>query len=384
MTVRFIFWCVGFMAGMGIMLSISACRYIDAVRGKPVPQTYEGRELAAAVGAIPSNIGLAFSGLSFYQGRLYVSSNIGVFKISDNEPMQLLVWYPWNDVVSGPWVDRSRDRLWVLHDALDGFYIYDGVSWMPVDQPTELNRGDRLTGYSGLSNQSNFWMQASTGVWHWNKEGRNFEPLDLPPIICSDYPKEMGSSPCFASLAPTDRHEFVIMHTEHIDSLFSWVLTQPERTPRPLPDRVFLRREGEWIEVSGTNDPSFISKRVVTTPSVAYVLAYDGTMFKIDENAIEKIEPPGQIEAMASTPSGNLIASVRHKGIFRYNDQWTKIFDCPYPQEFPIAFAYLAGDESRVALAAVPEQGERSKDTARAHLWVSKGERMVEIQIEGN
>lgn len=373
-------FCSTLICFVAVTLSATGCGRDTEVPSHRYPLELVGSDIDDAIHSIPSKIGLSFSGVSFYRESLYVTSNVGVFEVKNGKQVRLFKWFPKDDVVSGPWVDRSANRLWAFHAGLAKFLNFDGEGWQTIEFPiAEPSRGDLLFGYNGLTNKNGFWIQAQTYAgWEWHSESNSWSLIDIPKVRCRDYGDGTDTYSCLASIAPTDQNAFVIMHQEFIGPMADLKSSKAER---PMPDRVFFKRGADWIEVKPTDDRDFVTKSVVTTPKYAYIQSHFGPFFRLDETGIQRIEPPGDVEAMAGTSESNLLVSVRNVGIFEYQSGWVKKFAAPYLPGYPVQFAYLTENSGRIALAVMLESGRRSPEGFRSRVWTSDGDKLAEIAM---
>ena len=345
------------------------------------PRLIIGDEVKQSIDRVPSQIGLSISGLLFFNDDLYATSNGGLLRIAPNGELQLFSWSEYDDVVEGPWHDRSNNQFWVYHAGVSELYRFDGREWDAVKLPVEeLSRGDSIYGFEGLSNARALWLQARTrSSWQWNAPTRDWSLIEVPDVPCMDYGDGKDTFSCLASVAPVENSLFVIMHRELIAPMSNLVESRAER---PLPDRVFYKEGTMWREVSQTKDPDFVMKKVVTAGQYAYVHSQYGPIFRVNRNGIQNLGSPGEIGSMTITSSGALIVSVPHKGIFAFREGWTKLFDSPYPENYPVHFEHLAEQNGRIAYAAVPALSSFKKGEGfKAHIWVTEGNELIDVQI---
>lgn len=364
-----------------IALLAIGCSVVSRSPQSTRPRLVTGDEVSQAIDRVPSEIGLSISGLLFFKGDLYATSNSGLLRIAQNGNRHLLSWTEYDDVVEGPWFDRSNDQLWVYHAGVSQLYRFDGREWNAVKIPVEeLSRGDSIYGFDGLSSVKGFWLQARTrSCWQWNSASHNWALIDVPEVPCMDYSDGNDTYSCLASVGPVGDSIFVIMHREFIGPMAN---LEDSRAKRPQPDRVFLREGSKWKEVSQTNDPDFVTKRLVTSDKYAYVQSHFGSVFRVDRDGVENLGSPGAIGSMTIASDGALIVSVPHKGIFEYRDGWLKLFDPPYPDNYPVQFEYLAEQSGRIAYSAVPALSSFKRGEGfRSQIWVTEGNELIDVQI---
>ena len=364
---------------LSVLILISTGCNIDGGVQQKVPVSLTEQEIDRAMGSVPPEIGVSFSGINFLGSSLYVASNIGVFEVPDNDPqIKLFKWRSEDDVLSGPWMEKANHRLWFFHSGLAQFVTFDGRTWETIDLPmTETSRGSLHYGFSGLGNERDFWMQARTHAgWKWDDRTGKWSLISIPDIKCKDYLDGSDIYSCLASIAPTDKREFVVMHREFIGPTVDLRTT---KATRPRPDRVFFLVGNKWNEVEPTNDHDFVVEKVVTAPNVAYLKSHYGPFFKLDAEGIRNIGSPGETSAFIATNEGRLIATVPRVGIFEFTEGWAKIFDCPYPPDFPVAFEYLAEKDGKLAFASVANIS--ISGGTRSRLWISNDGALAEHRL---
>src|ERR1700730_9313417 len=107
-----VWFCIG-VAGL-VALALASCS--EAVdRRAAAPKTEPPTEIAKRISSLPSYAHFAFSGVAFDGGRLYVTTNIGLIELQGTSIKSLHSWYLSDDVVEGPWVDKTSKSRWIQH-----------------------------------------------------------------------------------------------------------------------------------------------------------------------------------------------------------------------------------------------------------------------------
>ncbi len=343
------------------------------------PRVFVGEDARSWARAIDRKYHISLDAMAFYHGDLYVGSNAGLFKIGPDRRIELLKWRRYDDVITGTIRDNVNDSIWVYDNRLAQFYRKSSEGWATVALPNkEWTRGDLMAGFTGSSSGKAFLLQGANDAWSWNPSTAGWEAVELPDFEC-----RFGSAArdCFASIVSTKTNTFYVMHSE-----FTLGGTDLARSlansmaPRPEPDRVFYRSSGTWHEVMPTGDLDFVLVNFVSTDSRIFALGAFGIVYQFDEGGIERIEPPGKIDAMVGTTAGTLLVSVKGKGIYEYDGEWHKRFECPYPPEPAVLQAYLAEENGKVAFV-INTGDQKSMDITGSRLWLSEGAELVELPI---
>jgi hypothetical protein len=82
------------------------------------PRAASPSQVPSIVKAVPHYTSFGYSGLAFFRGKLYATSNIGLLEYEAGHLSTLYKWYDEDDFVSGPWLDASHSSPWMLHEAI--------------------------------------------------------------------------------------------------------------------------------------------------------------------------------------------------------------------------------------------------------------------------
>jgi hypothetical protein len=93
------------------------------------PQIKSPQEASTLIRTLPGYARFGYTGLGFLDAKLYASTNIGLLEFENGNLSRLYSWSNKDDVVSGPWMDRAHQSLWIFHDGLRRLMRFDGKSW---------------------------------------------------------------------------------------------------------------------------------------------------------------------------------------------------------------------------------------------------------------
>lgn len=348
---------------------LGGCNYVTRLgHDKPYFHRVSSEEIPGVIRAIPYYTAFSYSGISFFNGKLYASTNVGLLEVEGGKPAGLYKWYDQNDVVSGPWPDPADGMLWARHEGLDKLLRYDGKVWNVTEQisPGEgFMRGDILAGFRGTGTPEGFWLEGGRHAWRWDGQADLWQELQAPP---EGY---------LARVAPVSTKVLVVMRHDPLPSLV--------RKGEEFKSDTIHYYEGGWKEVPNNTGKSFFAQQVIIVGDVAYILTSEGEIFRLTPAGITEYETPGECETIAATTSGTLLASFSKLGIYEYSNGWQKRFSPPYPDTEPEHWAYLAESNGQVAFAITskPSGEESRKSTSQTALWVSRGDTLEVVKLGG-
>jgi hypothetical protein len=326
------------------------------------------------------------TGLVFSNGKLYLSTSIGIVEIADEKPKNLIKWFSGGiDTVEGLSVDKATGNVWGYHSRLDKLVRFDGKDWSSLKSPwsgISSARSERYGRVQGFSSDLGFWMQ--NGDRAWKREADNtWIQQDVPSKDCTSVKDPTDPDPgCYVSIAPIASGVLLVMHSGYIGSYFD--LPNP-RGPKPPPDRLFYLDKRGWSEIiSDGASEDFVTKRIVVGDKCAYGLSYYGTLWKISSVGVNKIDLIGEVEAMTTTTTGNLLVSFRDKGVYEYQNGWQKRFDSPYPAGLPDHIAFLSESNGQVAFSIESKSspgpyGPQFSEGPR--VWISDANRLQTVPL---
>lgn len=332
----------------------------------PSQETYRfvpAGEIPKVIKDLPGYAPFSISGLTFFHDKLFVSSNIGLIEVRGAAAAGVHKWYGRDDVVSGPWLDKSNDTVWIQHNGTGKLFRLNGSDWQAekIPEPEKgYSRGDMLSGFRGAATSKSFFLFGGGRVWRWNAPAKSFEPVGLPDGVFAD--NGVGLDDALLLVTRTD--------------------------PRGLglggsPKNSLLKIDGFSEIPNKLADPFFNVDQVATVGPSAFLLTEEGDVLRVTSKAIEQIQTPGVGDAIAATDAGKLIGSFPGSGIYEYDGAgWHRLYDSPYNVEREDHWAYIAAGNGTIALAYHPKPRLKGKDfeyTDTTRLWVSTQTGLQEI-----
>lgn len=362
---------------------LEACAFGPERQLNPSPFKYPYSEGIFGVG-IERNTRL--TGIVFSHEKLYLPTSIGIVEIFDGKPKNVYKWFSGGiDTVEGLAEDKSTGYLWGYHSRLDELITFDGKDWTSMKSPwsgVSSSRSERFGHVQGFSSNLGFWMQNGDRAWKLGAENTWIQQ-DVPSKDCVSVKDPGNPDPgCYVSIAPTAEGTLLVMHRGYIGAYFD---LPNSKAPKPPPDRIFYLDKNRWSEIiSDGIAEDFVTKEIVVGGSCAYGLSFYGTLWKISSVGATKIDLIGEIEAMTTTTSGNLLVSFRDKGIYEYDDGWQKRFDSPYPAGGPEHRAFLAEGDGQVAFAIESQSSPGmigSQFMEGAEVWISEANSLQAVPL---
>jgi hypothetical protein len=350
------------------------CSMINSIQAiSPNPKVIPAQDIPRIIEALPNYTRLGYSGLSFFEGKLYASSNIGLLEYENGALSRLYKWRDNDDVISGPWLDQANKLLWVFHNGADRLIRFDGKNWSLVDLPQpkeDYSRGDMLAGFQGISTDTAFWLQGGGYVWRWDKSKGIWADEPIP---------DTGG---FIGIAPVKDKVFVVMRHKYIPFLPDSPFNRPDMIES---DVIHFRQNNQWQELPNKSKIPFFTEKIMITKEGAFVLTEKGLLLRLSSSEITPIETPGKIDAMTVTSSGNLLVSFRNDGIYEYSGKWFKRLKSPSQQDDPEHWTYLSEYNGQVALA-ITSKPQISKDKqltfpGQTKLWIGEQNELKAIPL---
>lgn len=284
-----------------------ACAGLTAQSAEP--RLVSAAELSTQLRGMPSAFRFTISGVGFYQGQVYATTNLGLLVVQGNAIDHVLQWG--RSTLSGPWLDSARNRLWVQRDDNGSLLRLDTGKWSSVPMPPPArgyySRGDMLTGFGSVDSVHGFWIVGGGGASRFDETG-NWTPEPLPPI---------------------DRIKNQVLGAAMVGEHMSFVVIDGSTAvPFPQPHALY-EQDAAWKSISLGE---FEFRQVVGVDDTVYVRAKDGSLLAVRHGEVRKLPTLAPCEVIARTTSGTLLAVFTNQGFFTLvGGQWTK--KAPYPSD---------------------------------------------------
>jgi len=327
-----------------------------------VPESVSADQIPAIIRALPGYAPFGPSGVAFFKGKLYVSTNIGLLVVNDAGPETLYKWIPRDDVISGPWVDVANDALWIYHNHDNYLRRFDGTSWRQVPLPVYRGSGS-ITIVRGIGSPTAFWLVVGGHAWRYQVGQPSWVLEPRPPApenSATEAVTPLGSS---------------MLYVVREGLEFGW----------PPPRYAIYDRENNWARqiLPEKMRLPYEFDNMFTTPEGAYIRARDGRLFLIGTKNVQILETPGRCEAIAQTSTGKLLASFVDRGIFLLdNGRWEQQAAYPYGPQEGEHRAFLAESNGQIAYATTSVRKRQAGETIYsrpAALWILRAGKLERV-----
>ncbi len=346
------------------------------------PTTLPAGKLAALINKLPDYASFSYSGLAFYKGKLYIATNLGLLEAEEGRVVRVYRFQNKGSVTSGPWLDRANQLLWVMDDQTNQLLSFDGIVWHRIDLPNPqkgyYSRGDVLEGVRPTSNANGFWLQAGGSAWRWDSSKNRWLLESQPPSNLRSQDENV-----VIGVLPIGSEVFLIVRHQRL----SFLLNDGEY----FASDTIVTSDGSWRTVPNDAGIKFFAENWVVTGESGYVCTRNGLMLKVTPVVITKLDTPSECEALATTESGNLLASFRGKGIYEYSTDWQRRAAHPYPSGNGEYWAYVSGNGEELAFAidgkpVIDKEHSSGTDmkftrNAPTSLWFTHGKEFQRIEI---
>jgi hypothetical protein len=308
------------------------------------PKVIAAAKLPGIIHRLPAYAPFSLSGISYFDGKLYVGTNVGVVQLSAGKVTQVYQFQPSDSVVSGPWLDRSDHLLWATDDHTGELLAFDGKDWRRMREPTPskgyYSRADVLEGVRPVGNPDGFWLAAGGSAWKWNSNSGKWDQISQAPAQPDDYNRVNE----IIGVLPVGKH--VLLITRH----------------QPLPFLVKAGEEFNSDELISAADPTsaaiardgepFLADTWTAAADTGYICSKDHRLFSTTGEHVTLLSTPGPCEDISTDERWNLIVSVKSKGVFRYTTgNWTLLAASPYPSGAGEYSTHLSASAGQLALA---------------------------------
>jgi hypothetical protein len=358
---------------LGVIIVLAGLCYLPFWLDRPnsgPPHVIPGTEVQQLINHLPADAEFGYAGLGYFKGKLYVATNIGLAEVENGTVVRLFQFQKEHSVVSGPWIDRANQILWVLDDETFELLSFDGNRWkrfpMPLPQKGYYSRGDVLDGVRPVSGQGSLAFTAGDGAWRWDAQKRSWAALSSPP--------EEGAVGRYAALAgilPLGKDVFLVRH---------------ERQPYMFTEQQNFQSDtaaiwnGSWIEIPNHTDLHFFADEWTVAGGVGYICTKKGELLRISVDEISRVNAPGQCESLTTTDAGSLLVSFWKLGIYELTTKWEQRAAPLYPSGAGEYWTHLAsyGEEMAYAIEGKPVVDKEKSEgihmtftrNAPTHLWL--------------
>lgn len=308
------------------------------------PKVVAAGKLSGMINRLPANAPFSLSGISYFDGKLYVGTNVGVVQVSAGKVTQLYQFQTSDSVVSGPWLDRRDHLLWATDDHTGELLTFDGKDWKrmrkPIPSKGYYSRADVLEGIRPIGNPDGFWLAAGGSAWKWNSDSNQWDQISEVLAQPDDYSRVneiIGVLPVGKQVLLIIRHQplpFLVKAGQRFNS--------DELTMAADPTSAAIGRDGE----------PFLANAWTATKDAGYICSKDQRLFSTTGEHVTLLSTPGPCEEISTDEESNLIVSVKNKGVFRYaRGNWTLLAVSPYPSGDGEYWTHLSATAGQLALA---------------------------------
>jgi hypothetical protein len=346
------------------------------------PKLLSASGLSAFIKARPEYLPLSYGRSEFYKGKLYVDSNLGLLEMHEGKILcGYQIFFDKYQVLSGPWLDRANQLLWVQDDYTLQLFNFNGTVWhrvnIPSPQSGHFSRRDILNGIRPTGNSQGFWLEFGETVWRWNPAKNKWITENQPK---SSVPPKYENK-TIGVLPIGSKPLFIVRHETFPELMFEG---------QDFVSDTVVTGDGDWRTVTNHAGLKFFADTWVVTDESGYICTTKGEVLRVTPLAITKLDTPAACETVATTESGNLLASFRGKGIYEYKKEWQLRAVHPYPSGNGEYWAYLSGNGEELAIAIHGKpvaDKEHAPGTdmfmrnAPTALWFSRGKEFQPIEI---
>jgi hypothetical protein len=372
------------LATLPFVLAVTVV-FAEYEREKPnsgPPKVLPPEKVAHLMDSLPKDAPFALSGLSYFDGDLFASSNVGMFQIHDGKLSKLYQFQSSDSVVSGPWLDNANHLLWAIDDHTGELLRFDGNRWQRIKKPEPskgyYSRGDILEGVRPVGNDTGFWLATAGSAWKWNPESARWQIIshDLAP------PKDFHTVNEIVGVLPVGPKAFLIIRHQPLS-----FLVHPDEDFAP--DEIVEAADSSKV-LRGDGEP-FLADTWAAARDAAYICTKKHTLIRVTTQEVSSVKTPGSCETVSSDHEMNLLISIKTKGIFKYSrdNSWTLIAPSPYQSGDGEYWSHIAESKGQLAFAieaqpVADHEHSAGRDmkfvqNAPNALWVSKDGHFIPV-----
>jgi len=333
------------------------------------PRVVEASGIPAIIRALPASAHFSYTGLAYFDGKLYAATNVGLMEVEGDRVTRLYCTQKWDSVVSGAWVDVADHLLWVMDEHTHELLSFDGGRWDRVAMPTPgkgyYSRGDVLEGVRPVGNPRGFWMASASSAWKWDTAEKHWKLENMPGLVMTAERSDdlIGVLPIGGQLLLILRHEplaFLVKPDEDFQS-----------------DTAMIKASN-WHDIPSRQPLRFFADQWVVAGDSGYICTRTGSVLRVTAQEISLVDTPDACEPLATGPGGVLLGSFRTKGVYQSNGaSWKLKANHPYPSGQGEYWTHLSasGDQMALIIEAMPGS------PAPKSLWVSHDDNFLPVSL---
>jgi hypothetical protein len=306
------------------------------------PKVLTATKLSERIKSLPEVAHFSVSGLSFFDGKLYAGTNLGIAEISAGKVARLYQFQSWDSVVSGPWLDRADHLLWAIDERTHEMLRFDGNKWTRMREPLPTkgyySGGFGLEGVRPIGNAEGFWLAAAGSAWRWDGGALEWRQISFTDPSDHTHPAQViGVLPIGDSAFGIVRHELLpFLSRKDEDFQSDEIVGSDDATAAPI------ARDGK----------PFLADTWTVSGDARFICTKARELIRVTKERVARMDAPGACDAVAADENMNLLAAIKGKGVFRYTQgQWTLVADSPYPSGVGEYWTHLAASSGELAIA---------------------------------
>src|SRR5208282_5569970 len=324
---------------------VGVALFVEFQRERPKegpPKVAGATKLSELIKSLPQAAHFSLSGLSFFDGKLYVGTNVGIVEVSRGAVTRLYQFQPSDSVVSGPWLDRTDRLLWATDDHTNELLRFDGSKWTRMPEPVPAkgyySRGDVLEGVRPIGNAEGFWLAAAGTPWRWDEGSLEWRQIPFPHS--SDY----SNAGEVIGVLPIGEHGFLIVRHQ----LLPFLLSKNEDF---LSDELVGSGDPTTAPLARDGKP-FLADTWTVSGNEGYICTKAQDLIRVTKERVAPLDAPGACEAVATDDNSALLVAIKSKGIFLYTQgQWMLLAESPYPTGVGEYWTHLSASSGQLAVA---------------------------------
>jgi hypothetical protein len=329
------------------------------------PKVVAANRLPGLIEGLPQYAHFSLSGVSFFDGDLYVGTNLGLVEVSGGATTRLYQFQSDDSVVSGPWLDKADRLLWAMDEHTSELLRFDGIKWTRMQKPVPAKgyytRGDVLEGVAPIGNAEGFWLASGGTAWKWDSGALQWLQItgNLPqPDDYSRVNDLVGVLPIGQTALLIVRHQPLAFTLRAGQDFLSDELVSPVE-----PTATAIARDGK----------AFLADSWAATEDAGYICTKEENLIRVTKEHVGPLESPGSCETVSSDDNSNLLVSIKSKGIFRYTDgKWMLLAGSPYPDAAGEYWTHVSASSGQLAVAIDGKPVIDSQHSSGSHMHFTR------------